>query len=523
MVGKENRVGMNGAETLVRTLLAGEVEVCFANPGTSEMHFVAALDRVDGMRCVLCLFEGVATGAADGYARMADKPAATLLHLGPGLANASANIHNAKRARSAMVNIVGEHATYHIKHDAPLTSDIEGVARPFSHWVHTGESSRTIGEDGARAIAAARKLPGQIATLILPADTAWLEGGPVAARPATPPPPAVSDEQIAAAVELLNAGEPTLILLGGRALRATELEKASRIANRTGASLLAEGSNARMERGAGRVAIGRVPYPVDAALKTLQSYRNIILIGARAPVAFFASPGKPGLLAPEDCLMHQLAGKEDDIAGALDRLVKAVDAGATAPTLAPLAPPALPTGEITPETIAETLGALMPDNAIICDESVSTGRNFFPATANAARNDWLQITGGAIGVGLPMAVGAAVACPDRKVIGLQADGSAMYTLQALWTQAREKLNVLTLILANRAYQILRGELTNVGATNPGRKAIDMLSLENPTLDWVKLAEGQGVPAQRAETLTDLQDAIREGLAVDRPFLVEVVI
>lgn len=513
---------MNGAETLVKTLLAGGVDVCFANPGTSEMHFVAALDRVDGMRCVLCLFEGVVTGAADGYARMAEKPAATLLHLGPGLANGMANLHNAKRARSAMVNIVGEHATYHIALDAPLTSDIEAVAAPFSHWVRTGESSATIGADGAAAIAAAVKSPGQIATLVLPADTAWLDGGPVTPVPPVPAPPKVPDDRIAAAAAVLRSGEPTLILLGNLALRAAQTEDASRIANRTGASLKAEMSNARVQRGAGRVSLERVPYPVDNALQALAGFRHIILVGAKDPVAFFAYPGKPGRLAPADCAVHMLAEREDDIPDCLARLVEAVGARETAPTLAPAHRPALPKGAITPDSIGETLGALLPENAIVCDESVSTGRNFFKATAGAPAHDWLQLTGGAIGEGLPLAVGAAVACPDRQVVGLQADGSGMYTVQALWTAARENLKILTLVWANRAYQILRGELTNVGALNPGRKAIDMLSLDNPALDWVKLAGGMGVPARRVETIEALQDAIREGLAVEGPFLVEVV-
>jgi len=513
---------MNGAETLVRTLLAGGVDVCFTNPGTSEMHFVAALDRVDGMRCVLCLFEGVVTGAADGYARMADKPAGTLLHLGPGLANGLANLHNARRGRTPVVNIVGEHATYHVQHDAPLTSDIAGVAAPMSHWVRTGQSSQTIGADGASAIEAAQVLPGQIATLILPADTAWLEGGPVVTAAPRPAAPKVNEECVAAAAAALDSGEPTLILLGGRALRTPQLEAASRIANRRGAVMMAEVSNARVERGAGRVNLERVPYPVDTALEALKSFRHCILVGSKAPVAFFAYPGKPGTLLPEGCQVVSLATREDDIPDALERLVRATDAADTAPTLTPARRPGLPEGKIDSDTIAATLGALLPENAIVCDESVSTGRDFFKQTAGAPAHDWLQLTGGSIGEGLPLAVGAAIACPDRKVIGLQADGSAMYTVQALWTMAREKLDVLVLIWSNRAYQILRGELANVGAHNPGRKAIDMLSLDNPPLDWPSIAGGMGVTARKAETLPELHAAIREGLAQKGPFLVEVV-
>ena len=178
---------MNGAESLVRTLVAGGVDVCFSNPGTSEMHFVAALDRVEGMRCVLGLFEGVVTGAADGYFRMKGTPASTLLHLGPGLANGLANLHNAKKANSGIVNIVGQHATHHIGYNAPLTSDIEGLARPMSAWVRTSPDAKSVSADGAAAIAAARSAPPQIATLILPADTAWNEADGIAAGPGGQP------------------------------------------------------------------------------------------------------------------------------------------------------------------------------------------------------------------------------------------------------------------------------------------------------------------------------------------------
>ncbi len=514
---------MNGAESLVRTLVEGGVEVCFANPGTSEMHFVAALDRVEGVRCVLCLFEGVVTGAADGYARMAEKPAATLLHLGPGLANGLANIHNAARARSPMVNVVGEHATYHLEHDAPLTADIEMLARQYSPWMKTSRSSQAVAADGAAAIAAARTAPGQIATLILPADTAWSEGGPVAVVPPVPAREKVSDEAIEAVAKLIESGDPVLLLLGDKAVRARPLEDASRIVNATGARMMAQTSNARMERGAGRVTVERIPYPVDAAIGKLAGLKHIVLVGAKDPVGFFGYPGKPSRLAPEDCEIHVLAQVEQDQADALARLAERVASDAK-PTLTPYRRPEIPyEAPLDPASIAAVLGALMPDQAIVTDESVSTGRNFFPATAGAAPHDWLQLTGGAIGLGIPLATGAAIACPDRQVIALQADGSGMYTLQGLWTQAREKLNVLTCIWSNRSYAILNGELAAVGAQNPGPKALDMLSLRHPDLDWTKMAEGMGVPARRVETVADFADAFREGLAAEGPFLIEVVI
>jgi acetolactate synthase-1/2/3 large subunit len=511
---------MNGAESLVKTLVGGGVEVCFTNPGTSEMHFVAALDSVPGIRCVLCLFEGGATGAADGYARMADKPAGTLLHLGPGLGNGIANLHNAKRARSPMVNIVGDHATYHLQYDAPLTSDIESLARPVSGWVRTSRSAAVVGADAAEAIAAASAPPGCIATLILPADTAWTEGGIVAKTPPIAKRTAVSDAAIKEAAKLLRAGE-AMLLLAGVALRQAGLDLAGAIAAKTGARIMAQGSNARIERGAGRVAIERVPYPVDQALAELKDVRRLILVGSTPPVAFFAYPGKPSKLTAEGCEIFKLAAPGDDLVGTLEALAEAVGAHAREAPRQKVARPEIPSGAITSEKLAACLGALIPEGAIICDESVTTGRGFFPMTRGAAPHDWLQVTGGAIGLGIPLATGAAVACPDRKVINLEADGSGMYTLQALWTQAREQLDVLTIIWANHSYAILRHELTNVGARNPGRKALDMLSLGNPDLDWVSMAKGMGVEGVRVATIEDFAKALRSGIARRGPFLIEV--
>jgi acetolactate synthase-1/2/3 large subunit len=513
---------VNGAESLVRTLVGGGVDVCFANPGTSEMHFVAALDRVEGMRCVLGLFEGVVTGAADGYARMSEKPAATLLHLGPGLANGLANIHNANKASTPMVNIVGDHATYHRRYDAPLTSDIEGLARPSSHWVKTSPDAKSIAADGAAAIAAARMPPGQIATLILPADTAWNEGsGPAPTPPAVMPKP-VSQDAVAAAARALRSGEPALILLGGTALRAEGLDLAGRIAARTGARLMAQGSNARTQRGRGRVFVERVPYVVDQAVKVLAGLKHIVLVGSRMPVAFFAYPDKPSLLSPPDAQGHVLARPDEDLVGALAMLADAVDAGHAAVPVSNERPGAPATGAITPENLGASLAAMLPENAIVADEAVTTGRGFFAPTRKAAPHDWLSNMGGSIGLGLPLATGAAVACPDRKVICLEGDGSGMYTLQSLWTQAREGLDVTTLLFSNRSYQILKGELANVGAGNPGRKALDMLDLDRPDLDWVTMAKGMGVPGARVRTMDEFNRRLAEGIAAPGPFLVEVV-
>ena len=512
---------MNGAESLVRTLVDCDVNVCFANPGTSEMHFVAALDRVPGMRCVLGLFEGVVTGAADGYARMAGGPAATLLHLGPGFGNGLANTHNAHRAYSPMVNIVGEHATYHLEHNAPLTSDIEGIARPVSDWVRTSPDALSIARDGAEAVAAARTAPGQIATLILPADTAWGEAhGP--AEPVAPPAaPRVPEERLQAIAKLLRRGEPTVIYMTGEVLLAKHLEVADRIAQATGARLLGQVANGRHERGAGRVPLERLPYPVDQALATLQGVRHVVLLGTDAPVAFFAYPNKPSLLIPEGCEVHRLAEIHEDGVHALQWLCDALGAGGLQPRLQAPSIPDIPTAApLEIETVSRVIGASIPDNAIVIDEAITSGRELHPFTVGAAPHDWLQICGGAIGIGFPLAVGASIACPDRPILGLQADGSGMYTLQGLWTQAREGLNVTTLVYANRRYAILEHEFRNVGAQTPGQRAKDMFDIDRPTLDWVSLARGMGVEAERVEDTDGLMRALARGFQTSGPYLVE---
>ena len=514
---------MNGAESLVETLAGAGVDVCFANPGTSEMHFVAALDRVGDMRCVLGLFEGVATGAADGFGRMADRPASTLLHLGPGLANGLANVHNARRANTPMVNIVGDHATYHKEYDAPLTSDVEGAARPFSDWVRTSADSRSVARDGADAVAAAMTPPGRVATLILPADASWNE----ADGPAPPPPVGgrapVAPEAISHAARVLRSGEPAVLFMGGHALREPGLELAGRIAAKTGARLLAQTLNARVERGVGRVAVDFLPYPVDVALATLAGVRHLVLVGSEAPVAFFAYPDKPSALSPPQCETHTLATPGEDIVGALEALAEELGAPKDAPVQAREEYPPPSGEEITPEAAAAAVGKLLPEGAIVVDEALTAAAAFLSRTRGAAPHDFLQVTGGAIGIGLPLATGAALACPDRKVICLQADGSAMYTVQAMWTQAREGLDVTTLILNNRSYSILKQELANLGQGDAGRGALDMMELDRPALDWVGLARGMGVEAERARTMEELQRQLAAGLRSEGPYLIDLVL
>ena len=510
---------MNGAEALARTLLASGVEVCFANPGTSEMHFVAALDRVAGLRCVLGLAETVVTGCADGYARMTGKPAATLLHCGPGLANGIANLHNARRAYSPIVNVVGDQATYHRPYDAPLTADTEGLARAVSHWVRTCSTADEVPAAGAAAVQAARTSPGQIATLILPADTAWNEStGPAAPLP-VPVRPSVAPDTLVATARALRSGAPAMLLLSGAALSEQGLRAAHRISVKTGAKLRVPTQIGRMARGRGRPQIDRIPYAVDRALEVLSGLAHLVLVGAKPPVGFFAYPGKPSEMWPKDCDLHVLARPEEDAVAALEALADELGAARDAPI--PEAPKAVPvSGKFSPDAFANTIAALIPENAIVAEDAVTSGRQIFVPTFAAAPNDWIQITGGAIGNGFPIATGAAFACPDRKTICLQSDGGGMYTVQSLWTQAREKLDVINVIFANNSYRILMGELSAVGAT-PRKSARQLFDLGPPNLDWVQLAGGMGMEATRVDTLDAFADVFRSACARRGPFLIEL--
>ncbi len=515
---------MNGAHALIRTLVGCGVDTCFMNPGTSEMHFVAALDSVPEMRGVLALFEGVATGAADGYARMAGRPAAVLLHLGPGLGNGLANLHNARKGKVPIVNIVGDHATYHKRFNAQLESDIETVARNVSSWVRWALRSDDLGADGADAVAAAMGPPGQVATLIVPADVSWLDGG----RVATPNPPArrspVADELIAEVAAVLRSGEPCALLVGGSVLRTRGLIAASRVANATRTKLLCETFPTRLERGAGIPPVERLAYLGEFAMMQLDGIKHLILVDAKAPVSFFAYPGKPSDLVPEGCAVHVLARDTDDAVGALEALADATGAAADAATVQAAVRPDRPTGPLTAESACQAIGALLPDGAIVSDEGNTTSALFGPMfTAGAPPHDWLCLTGGAIGQGLPVATGAALACPDRTVVCLESDGSALYTIQSLWTQAREGLNVVTVLFNNRSYAVLNMELSRVGALAGGPKARDMLDLRRPDLDFVQLATGLGVPATRATTADEFCAQFARALAAPGPALIEAVV
>lgn len=515
---------MNGAEAFIQTLKDCGVDVCFANPGTSEMQLVAAVDRTHGMRAVLGLFEGVVTGAADGYGRMADKPAVTLLHLGPGLGNGLANLHNARRAGSPVINMVGDHATYHRHHDAPLTSDVVGVAQPMSDWVRISRSERDLAQAGAEAFAMAQSYPGKIATVVVPADHAWTEGSAAVAAPACSAPALAPDAALAAAAEALKSGEgPKALFLGGRALREDALVQAGRIAAATGARLIAETFAARHQRGAGRVAVEKLPYFGEQAQAYLAEFKTLVFCGTEPPVSFFAYPGKPSWLSPDGATIVRLASLREDALTALTGVAAALDApGQAAPIQEATSFPAEP-GKLTTASIGAVLNELLPEGAIVSDESATSGGAAYGMCAGAAKHDWLQLTGGSIGQGLPLAVGAAVACPDRKVIALHGDGGAMYTNQALWTMAREHLDVTTVIFNNGSYAILNIELMRVGVQNPGPKALSMLDLRNPAINWTQLSEGMGVPAVRVETTEEFRAALADALAHKGPRLIEAML
>jgi acetolactate synthase I/II/III large subunit len=515
---------MTGAECLLRTLVSNGVELCLANPGTSEMQFVAALDRVEGMRSVLGLFEGVCSGAADGYARMARKPAMTLLHLGPGLGNAIANLHNARKAHVPLVNIIGEHATAHLEYDAPLSADIEALAGAVSGYVKVVAGPDEIGAAAAAAVSAALEPPGQVATLIVPADLSWSATGEPHASVPKPHASAPSGDAVREAGRILRSGEPTALMLGGGALLVGGMEAAGRVSRATGARVFLHRFAARYERGAGRFEGTRIPYFPEAAEKVLTGLKHLILVETAPPVSFFAYPGRRSCPAPEECLFHTLASAEQDGTMALNALAEKLGAGKVqAPVGEEQRSDISRGGALTAEMIGGTLAALLPEGAIISDEMVSSGEPVWEALRTAAPHSYMPNAGGAIGQGLPLAVGAALACPARKVIALEADGSGMYTLQSLWTMARERLDVVTVIFANRRYRILDIEMRRTGADGFGPRAENLIDIGHPDLNWVKLAEGMGVEAGRAQTADEFARLLGTAMVRRGPWLIEAAL
>ncbi len=515
-----NKPKLNGAESLVHTLVGHGLTTCFANPGTSEMHFVAALDRIPGIRCIPGLQENVVTGMADGFARIARTPAVNLLHCGPGLANGLANIHNAKKAGVPMVNIVGDQATYHKNFDPPLAQDTAALSKTVSHLTKTSRKAQHVGRDAAEIIRAARTAPGQIATLILPSDASWNEGGLIAKPLAVPAPKATSAATVRKVAKILHEKSNVLLLLGKDALRAAPQIHACAIEAKTKCKVMAESINGFHQRGQGRMPLHRVPYNAATAIERLKGFEFIITVCARAPLGFFAYPGLPSHHHAPQAKIISLCEVGQDAEAALAALADELKAKPASPANIPK--PETPKGQPTSEAFGQMLASIMPEQAIIADESVSFGWAFASYTLGAAAHDWMMVTGGAIGFGMPCATGAAVAGKGRRVINLQADGSAMYTIQSLWTQAREKLPVTTVILSNRKYQILIGEYANVGA-NPGPTAMNMLDLGNPDLDFVKMANGMGVEGAKATTLEDCAALIEQSFRSPHPFLIELEI
>jgi acetolactate synthase-1/2/3 large subunit len=514
---------MNGAQSLLRTLVNCGVDTCFANPGTSEMHFVAALDSVPEMRAVLCLFEGVITGAADGYGRMAGKPAATLLHLGPGLANGLANLHNARRAATPIVNVVGEHATYHLQYDAPLTSDIIGFARPVSSWICESRSSKSIAVDAARAVQAARAAPGGIATLILPADTAWNPADQAAERLPDVMPAQVSSAAIDTVAKCLRNGKKTALILRGAALRGAGLEAAGRVQAGTGARLLCDTFAPVTELGAGCVPVERIPYFAEQIQDFLKDIEQIVLVGAKPPVSFFGYPGKASWCAPQGCEFVHLAHPHEDAPAALTALADALGAPAQSPVRVPLRLPGMPSGKLDAAKVAAIIAELTPENAVFAEEAATSCFPLLMCMATARPHTHLPLVGGSLGMGMPAAIGAAIAAPDCKIVCPHGDGAAAYTVQALWTMARENLDITVVIYANHSYAILNIELQRVGAIGQGPKALSMLDLHKPEMSYVDIARGFGVESSRATTAEEFAAQYASAMSQRGPRLIEAMI
>lgn len=514
---------MNGAERLLQAARYAGIDVCFANPGTTEMPLVVALDSIAGIRPVLGVFEGVCTGAADGFGRMAGRPAMTLLHLGPGLANGAANLHNARRAHTPVVNVIGDHTTWHLALDSALKSDIEGLAAPVSDWVRTCKSADSLGSDLAAAVAAATTAPGRVATLIIPADLQSAPAAgtvPVSAPPAAPIP---ESSRVAAAAAALRRGGSSALFLGGSACRRPALDIVARIAAACDCRLVVETFPARMERGAGTPRVERFPYFPEQVAGVLGGVDRVVLAGAPDPVALFGWPGSQSRMLPEHVEVLSLARAGEDVERALAAVADELRAPPGGGLVAAFEPAIRPSGPLDASTLATAVAATLPAGAVVVDEGATSSVLLYPALASAAPHTWLTLTGGAIGQGLPCATGAAIACPDRKVLAFQADGSGLYTLQALWTQARESLDVTTVVCANRSYRILQIELMRSGIAEPGRAARRLTDLLEPQLDWVQLASGMGVPATRAEDAESLVRELERAFAEPGPHLIEAIL
>ena len=513
---------MNGADALLATLVANDVTACFANPGTSEMQFVAALDGAPAMRPVLCQFEGVATGAADGYGRIADKPACTLLHLGPGYGNGVANLHNARRAYTPIINVIGDHATYHRQYDAPLNSDIATLVKPNSIWAKSADSPDAVASLTAEAVAASYGPPGGPVSLILPADAAWLpaSGEPVLAqRPVRPAPPGAA---IDAAAQAIKRAKKPVVLLGGQACRAEALVQAARL-EAVGVTVYADTFVARQPRGAGGFAPKRMQYFGEMALAELEGVDLMVMAGTAMPVAFFAYPDRPSVLMPKGCAALTAVERGEDAVAGLAALADALGAPRTGPVQPLKLPDAAPSGRLNAHLAGASIARHLPEGAIVCDDSVTSGAGVTASGLTARPHEVLALTGGAIGIGLPLAIGAAVAAPDRKILSINGDGAAMYTIQALWTLARENLDVTVVVFANYTYRILNIEMERTGAGRAGPQARKLLDLGDPNIDFVSVAKGLGLPAVSCDTAEDFERAFAGAMGQRGPIFIEAKI
>lgn len=511
-----------GAQALVSTLANNGVTHCFANPGTSEMHLVQALDKEPRIKSVLCLFEGVATGAADGFARISGTPAMTLLHLGAGFGNGIANIHNAMKGHVPMINVIGDHATYHRKYDAPLTCDLETLVKPHSSHIGIVDSALIGGEIAASAFEAATNHPNSPVSIILPADSAWNEGGIDGPKISLKSPSLVENSKIDEAIELIKNANKPVILVGGKTLgdeKALELFSRFKAAN---IRIMVDTFPAKLRRGGGLFEPDRMQYFGEMALDDLKNTDLMVIAGTQIPVAFFAYPNKPSILVPENCQTFELAARYEDSFEALSRIADALDLHIAPPKRELKTMPA-PEGALNPFSCAQSLARHMPHNAIISDDAVTAGLPLYLATSNAKAHDWLFLTGGAIGQGLPVAIGAQMADLKRKTIALSGDGAGMYCIQSLWTMAREKLPIVTIIFANRSYRILNIEMARTEAGAMGETAKQMLSLESPALDYVKIAEGMGIMAKSVSDAKIFDEVLKEAIEANVPYLIEAIV
>ena len=515
---------MNGAESLMRSFVAAGVDVCFANPGTSEMHLVQAIDAVPEMRGVLALFEGVCTGAADGYGRMTGRPATTALHLGPGLGNGIANLHNARRAATPIINLVGNHALYHLDLDAPLTSDIDTLAKNVSSWIKSDSTAESLAQDGMQALASSLTArsgsAGQISTMIIPVDACWSPAEGAADMPVVPERTKVDEALVRKVAESLDPG--SLILLDSGGLSIPARNAANRIAAKTGCRISIGCFPSRVDGGAGLPDCERLPYFPEHVLGFLKGVKTLVLAGAQTPASFFAYPDTPGVLVPEGCEVSRLSGNHENTTYALQAVAEYLGCIDGAYQASEAGTPELRTGKLSTGGISAAVGALLPEGAIVCTDSGGGGAAFGP-TRSSPQHTWLNLTGGSIGQAGPVAIGAAIACPDRPVLALIGDGACMYTNQAFWTQAREGLDVTTVVFNNAKYGILETEYLRLGVNEIGERAADLFDLSRPSIDFVKVAESMGVPGRAVSTAEDFSSALAAAFVEPGPHLIEAML